>query len=420
MARTYKRDALGRFAGGGGGGGRPKARSVSKGANRLTRDNAGRITSVGGTGATARGGRLRTAGGNLRAAQTARIKGSGGRLRKPAGAKVVAAKAPSNKVERVIARLNRVGEGRTGLKGKSALNVRRNAAAFLNSSYISGTQRYERGAKKGQPRDMTERLKRASEMIASGSKAARNARRAYKEGMKPRAASVRLRPAGFDTATITKRQDRVFRSNQLKRGGLSSNKSERASKVYGSQLSGRQPRGRGAGVPEDIRRAATAEKRANRLRLAKVGAAKGGEKLITRLNARSGVVKSDRSAGASLRTARRKALSVKLDAMQRSEAKYAKRKYGVHSTITNPGRRSQRSPRRTLQSGQRVAITGRTTGQIQRSYARDVTNKLFDNYNRGLTRNLGPKVRITKQPLYNQYSVFGGSQTVSRTRVTRR
>jgi hypothetical protein len=77
MARTYKRDALGRFAGGGGGGGRPKARSVSKGANRLTRDNAGRITSVGGTGATARGGRLRTAGGNLRAAQTARIKGGG-------------------------------------------------------------------------------------------------------------------------------------------------------------------------------------------------------------------------------------------------------------------------------------------------------------------------------------------------------
>lgn len=83
MARTYKRDALGRFAGGGGGGGRPKARSVSKGANRLTRDNAGRITSVGGTGATARGGRLRTAGGNLRAAQTARIKGGGGRLRRP-------------------------------------------------------------------------------------------------------------------------------------------------------------------------------------------------------------------------------------------------------------------------------------------------------------------------------------------------
>lgn len=75
MARTYKRDALGRFAGGGGGGGRPKARSVSKGANRLTRDNAGRITSVGGSGATARGGRLKTASGNQRATQLDRLKG---------------------------------------------------------------------------------------------------------------------------------------------------------------------------------------------------------------------------------------------------------------------------------------------------------------------------------------------------------
>lgn len=75
MARTYKRDALGRFAGGGGGGGRPKARSVSKGANRLTRDNSGRITSVGGSGATARGGRLKTASGNQRATQLDRLKG---------------------------------------------------------------------------------------------------------------------------------------------------------------------------------------------------------------------------------------------------------------------------------------------------------------------------------------------------------
>lgn len=86
MARTYKRDALGRFAGGGGGGGRPKARSVARGANRLTRDNAGRITSVGGDGATARGGRLRTAAGNLRATQTTRLKGGTGRLRGKAAA----------------------------------------------------------------------------------------------------------------------------------------------------------------------------------------------------------------------------------------------------------------------------------------------------------------------------------------------
>jgi hypothetical protein len=48
---------------------------VAKGTNRLTRDNAGKITSVGGTGATARGGRLRTAAGNQRATQTAKAKG---------------------------------------------------------------------------------------------------------------------------------------------------------------------------------------------------------------------------------------------------------------------------------------------------------------------------------------------------------
>lgn len=84
MARTYKRDANGRFASGGGTrSGRPAAKPVSRGRNRLTRDNAGKITSVGGEGATARGGRLRTAAGNKRATQVARIKGAGGKLRKP-------------------------------------------------------------------------------------------------------------------------------------------------------------------------------------------------------------------------------------------------------------------------------------------------------------------------------------------------
>ncbi len=76
MARTYKRDSRGRFSGGGGGGGggksRPAPRQVQRGVNRLTRDNAGRITSVGGSGATARGGRIRTAAGNLRATVTSK------------------------------------------------------------------------------------------------------------------------------------------------------------------------------------------------------------------------------------------------------------------------------------------------------------------------------------------------------------
>ena len=99
MARTYKRDANGRFAGGGGStrSGRPAAKPVSRGKNRITRDNAGRIASVGGEGATARGGRLRTAAGNKRAVQAARIKGAGGKLRKPMGSGRGAAKAAAQK-----------------------------------------------------------------------------------------------------------------------------------------------------------------------------------------------------------------------------------------------------------------------------------------------------------------------------------
>ena len=93
MARTYKRDGNGRFAGGGGGGGgkskRPAAKQVQRGTNRLTRDNAGRITSVGGDGATARGGRIRTAAGNLRATTTAKIgrTKASGTVAKPRGLK---------------------------------------------------------------------------------------------------------------------------------------------------------------------------------------------------------------------------------------------------------------------------------------------------------------------------------------------
>lgn len=102
MARTYRRDANGRFAGGGGGGGssRPAAKPAPRGTNRLTRDNSGRITSQGGNGATARGGRLKTASGKLRATQTARIKGGGGKLRNPQvnGAKGVAAGARQSAV----------------------------------------------------------------------------------------------------------------------------------------------------------------------------------------------------------------------------------------------------------------------------------------------------------------------------------
>lgn len=103
MARTYKRDSRGRFAGGGGGGGgRPAARKAPRGTNRLTRDNAGKITGAG-DGATARGGRLRTAGGSLRATQTARLKGAGGKLRGGAkGAKVAGRQRPLTGVNAAV------------------------------------------------------------------------------------------------------------------------------------------------------------------------------------------------------------------------------------------------------------------------------------------------------------------------------
>jgi len=109
MARTYKRDGNGRFAGGGGssgggGGKRPAAKSVSRGVNRLTRDNAGKITSVGGSGATARGGRLKTAAGNKRAMQTAKV--SGGR---PAG-------TMKGKVKRDAGAAGKVGQGKAAPK----------------------------------------------------------------------------------------------------------------------------------------------------------------------------------------------------------------------------------------------------------------------------------------------------------------
>lgn len=109
MARTYKRDSRGRFAGGGGGSSRGGGRKpLQRGTNRLTRDNAGRITSVGGDGATARGGRLRTASGNKRATVTAR----GVKRASPSGAirksDVVTART-QNSISRNIEKRNKSG-----------------------------------------------------------------------------------------------------------------------------------------------------------------------------------------------------------------------------------------------------------------------------------------------------------------------
>lgn len=86
--RTYVRDGRGRFASTGTTRSRPAPkRAATRGTNRLTRDNAGRIAGVGRNGATARGGRLRTAAGNQRATQTARLARQGGTIAKPKGLK---------------------------------------------------------------------------------------------------------------------------------------------------------------------------------------------------------------------------------------------------------------------------------------------------------------------------------------------
>jgi len=110
---SYVRDGRGRFASTPGGGApkRPPAKKASRGTNRLTRDNSGRITGVGKNGATARGGRLRTGAGNLRARQTDRLKGApqgvlsrGGKVR----GKVAAAKKPVGWMQSPEARKDRV------------------------------------------------------------------------------------------------------------------------------------------------------------------------------------------------------------------------------------------------------------------------------------------------------------------------
>lgn len=117
MARTYKRDSRGRFASGGGGssGGRPKARMATRGTNRLTRDNAGKITGTG-DGATARGGRLKTAAGNQRGKVMARIGGGGGKL---GGGKGKAAWTPKTNAKGQV----------TGMRNRNAPTPSREAVA---------------------------------------------------------------------------------------------------------------------------------------------------------------------------------------------------------------------------------------------------------------------------------------------------
>jgi len=152
--RTYVRDANGRFASTPGGGGpkRPATKAVKRGPNRLTRDNAGKITSQGGDGATVRGGRLKTAAGNLRGRQVAKLKTMQGvSYGKPKAKKQL--QSPEARKERVDFAKDRAKE-----------------AKFLKS-LPKETRRAERIAKRSE-----------TDALASGGRGA-SARQGIREGM---------------------------------------------------------------------------------------------------------------------------------------------------------------------------------------------------------------------------------------------
>lgn len=91
----------------------------------------------------------------------------------------------------------------------------------------------------------------------------------------------------------------------------------------------------------------------------------------------------------------------KLDAMQRSEAAYAKRKYGVRSTVSNPGRRSRRGKMTTTSSGARVMSTGRTRSQAGAAQSRKTRRLLTDMNPSGS--------RLRRQKKLPQLNIFGGA-----------
>lgn len=132
----------------------------------------------------------------------------------------------------------------------------------------------------------------------------------------------------------------------------------KAAEIYDAQLRGQIPKQRGALLP-GMKAAGQRARNANVVRGAKpkVGAPKGGTgSRIKAKSTRAGAVAAPTSPNARQRA--RAAAKIKLSPMQRSEAKYAKRKYGVSSTVSNPGRPSIRMPRKTTSTGARIAVRG--------------------------------------------------------------
>lgn len=153
------------------------ARSVSRGTNRLTRDNAGRITSVGGNGATARGGRLRTASGKQRGVQTARVKAGGGagRVAKPKGMKPGALKSNPGG-----------GEAKTSrpIRAKEQLDVRiARVKSKINSKAIAvkdELRKVDNAKNRDNSTSITPRWQKLMQREAKAERAARSVMRASK------------------------------------------------------------------------------------------------------------------------------------------------------------------------------------------------------------------------------------------------
>jgi len=150
--RTYARDNRGRFASTGTARSRPAPKkAATRGTNRLTRDNSGRIVGVGKNGATARGGRLRTGAGNQRATQTTRL-----RTAKPAGTIKTKGLSPEANF-----RIIRQQKGRFGKVGAAAQAMRKRGA-LKNSGDIEQLAAIARKAMAGARKQQASKPEKAA------------------------------------------------------------------------------------------------------------------------------------------------------------------------------------------------------------------------------------------------------------------
>ena len=239
MARTYKRDSRGRFAGGGGGaklpaprarkvGSKPQrrqglliqrgslARSQAKLAGKSATDKSikGQLSLRSQKGAVTRGQKALAAAqqsGRIRLGARAGVIGA-----KRGGGKAAAAKSaaglrfkpsamgPAQKGLRVIARQNQIGEGRTGVKAKNAKRVKTRAGLFLLA--MGGPTTYSRGKKKGELRPAKERFSAVTKNLKNKGERARAAGLvAGVLGNKPNSRRPKLSPLQRDKAIRAKK-----------------------------------------------------------------------------------------------------------------------------------------------------------------------------------------------------------------------